>query len=54
MNPIFGFKRERGRVENDASTHRSRLVLTGDSLNGKVVLEGLNYKNIFANYDIFL
>ncbi len=53
-NPIFGFKYIRGRVENDTTDHRSRLVLTGDSLDGQVVLEGLNYKNIFANYDIFL
>jgi len=54
MNPIFGFKGVRGRVENNASTHRSRLVLDNANLNGQVVLEGLNYKNIFANYDIFL
>jgi len=53
-NPIFGFKYIRGRVVNDTTDHRSRLVLTGDSLNGQVVLEGLNYKNIFANNDIFL
>ena len=54
MNPIFGFKGVRGRVENDVSTHRSRLVLYDANLNGLVVLEGLNYKNIFANYYIFL
>ena len=52
--PIFGFKYIRGRVINDTTDHRSRLVLTGDSLNGQVVLEGLNYKNLFANYNIFL
>jgi len=54
MNPIFGFKGVRGRVENDASTHRSRSVLDNANLNGQVVLEGLNNKNIFANFDILL
>jgi len=54
MNPVFGFKGVRGRVENDASTHRSRLVLYDANLNGQVVLEGLNNKNIFANHNIFL
>ncbi len=52
MNPIFGFKKVLGNIEN--SGNRSRLVLTGSELNGQVVLEGLNYKNIFANYNIFL
>jgi len=52
MNPIFGFKKVLGTVEN--SGNRSRLVLSGAELNGKVVLEDLNYKNIFANFDIFL
>ena len=52
MNPIFGFKKVLGSIEN--SGNRSRLVLSGAELNGKVVLEGLNYKNIFANNYIFL
>jgi len=54
MNPIFGFKYIRGRVENDTTDHRSRLVLDDANLKGLVVLEGLNYKNIFANNYIFL
>ncbi|HPI20760.1 MAG TPA: hypothetical protein PKY56_10345, partial [Candidatus Kapabacteria bacterium] len=52
MNPIFGFKKVLGTVENLGN--RSRLVLDNAYLNGLVVLEGLNYKNIYANYDIFL
>jgi len=52
MNPIFGFKKVLGTVEN--SGNRSRLVLSGAELNNQVVLEGLNYKNIFANNYIFL
>ena len=54
MNPIFGFKGVRGRIENDTTDHRSRLVLDDANLKGLVVLEGLNYKNIFANNYIFL
>ncbi len=52
INPIFGFKKVLGNIEN--SENRSQLVLSGSELNGQVVLESLNYKNIFANYDIFL
>ncbi|HPI20168.1 MAG TPA: hypothetical protein PKY56_07335, partial [Candidatus Kapabacteria bacterium] len=39
MNPIFGFKGVRGRVENDVLNHRSRLVLDSAGLNGQVVLD---------------
>jgi len=53
-DPIFGFKYVRGSFENDTTDHRSRLVLDDANLNGLVVLEGLNYKSIFANFDIFL
>jgi len=54
MNPVFGFKFIKGYIQNDEEDNRSRLVLAGDTLKGQVVLEGLNYKNIFANNYIFL
>jgi len=38
-DPIFGFKYVRGRLENDVSTQRSRLVLDDSNLNGQVVLD---------------
>ncbi len=39
MNPIFGFKYIRGRIENDSIVHRSRLVLDNAALHEQVVLE---------------
>jgi len=39
MNPIFGFKVIKGRVENNATDNRSRLVLDSAALNGQVVLD---------------